>query len=93
MIAYILNIIDLALTMKILESGGAELNPAVNFLLQVHPALYPALKIFGAWLPCFWLELKARENPAASKGLAGITVFYAAVCLWNLIGIVTIAKK
>ena len=92
MVAYILNIIDLALTMEILDAGGAELNPVVNFLLRGHPALYPALKIFGAWLPCFWLELKARENPAARKGLLAITVFYGAVCLWNLISLAILAK-
>ena len=84
MIAYILNLLDLALTLFILNTRGAEGNPAVSAMLAAHPLLFPFVKVIVAGAMCFWLHRNAQTYAAALWGLRAITAFYAAVCLWNI---------
>ena len=88
MIAYILNLLDLALTLFILRTGGAEGNPAVSVMLAAHPLLFPFVKIVVAGAMCLWLHNKAQTYAAALWGLRAITAYYGAVCLWNIIIII-----
>lgn len=87
MTAYILNLLDLAFTLHVLDNGGVELNPVIRWMMEVHPALFPLPKTVLAGLLCWWLERKSQTIPAARKGLIAITAYYGAVVLWHIVNI------
>lgn len=87
MTPYILNLLDYALTLIILNTGGMELNPAMSAAMRL-PMLFPFVKIVLAGILCLWLERKAQTHSDARVGLRVIAAFYAVVCLWNVLNII-----
>lgn len=90
MTAYILNILDLALTLYALQLGAVELNPIMNFVIGIHPLLFLFVKTVPAYLLCRWLENNARKTKAARVRFNIITIIYAAVVANNLIVILAL---
>lgn len=85
MTAYILNLLDLAVTLHVVANGGAELNPAVRWMLDVHPLCYPFAKIVVAGVLLLWLERKARQYKSAHYGLIAITALYGLLAIWHIV--------
>lgn len=76
MITYLLNIIDLALTLHALSLGCTELNP----LMQSLPIMifYKVVVVGGL---CWWLS--HRPKRLAKLGLNLCTAVYAATCVYH----------
>ena len=82
MIAYALNLLDLALTLHALRHGAAEINPLMRCI-----SVMVAYKTIVVGMLCWWL--RRRTDKLSRVGLTLITVVYAAVTIWhitNLIG-------
>ena len=80
MTTYLLNIIDLILTLHALSMGCEELNP----LLQSVPAMV-AYKVAIVGALCGALHHFANcGNLAARRGLQICTAVYAALCIYHL---------
>ena len=78
MTLYILNLFDLVSTLLALSHGAVEMNPIAALLQELHPALFPFVKIVPAFFLCRWLERNAKDNPPARKRLYAIEAIYAA---------------
>lgn len=78
MIAYLLNLLDLALTLHALSHGAVELNP----FMRCVPVMV-AYKTIVVGTLLYWL--RGRSEPIARYGRDAITVVYAAVVVWHLI--------
>ena len=72
MIAYALNLLDLALTLRALRHGATEINP----LMRCIPVMV-AYKTIVVGVLCWWLM--GRSEPIARFWLKAITAVYAAV--------------
>lgn len=83
MLLYVLNLIDLLTTQAALALGAWELNPIAAWLQELHPALYPFVKIVPTFFLCWWLEQNATGNPPARKRLHAIEAIAAAVAANN----------
>ena len=77
MTAYLLNLIDLALTLYALSHGARELNP----LMMCVPFMI-AYKVFVVGALIWWLS--KRSEPIARYGVCVITAVYGAVVLWHI---------
>lgn len=84
MALYLLNLLDLVSTLLALSWGAVEMNPIVAFLMGIHPALFPLVKIVPAYFLCRWLARNAKESSAARGRYIGIVIIYAAVVANNL---------
>ena len=80
MTAYILNLLDLAITLYAIQLGGVELNP-----LMRNPYIMIAYKTVIVGALCLWLRM--RRERIARLGLRTITAVYAGICAWHLINI------
>lgn len=80
MIAYILNLLDLAFTLFALRHGARELNP----LMQNIPGMI-VYKIFIVGAVCYGLS--KVDSRLARIGLKMITAVFAAVDLWHIYNI------
>lgn len=78
MTTYLLNLLDLALTLHALSLGCEELNP----LLQSVPAMV-AYKVAIVGALCGALSHYAKGNMAARRGLQICTAVYAALCIYH----------
>lgn len=77
---YLLNILDLALTLHALKHGAYELNPLMrNIPFMVF------CKVVVVGVLCLFLE--SRPEPLARLGLRIGTVVYAAVNVWHIVNI------
>ena len=85
MTAYLLNLFDLACTYLFLERGGYELNPVVRWLLSIHPAAFPFVKVFVTGVLCGLLHLIGKAEPNARYALRITTVVYAAIAVYYII--------
>lgn len=82
MIAYFLNLIDLAFTLHALRHGAVELNPFMqNELVMISYKLF----VVGALL--WLLERLAKNFRVARWGLWFIAAAFAAVDVWHLLNI------
>lgn len=79
MTPYLLNLLDLALTLHALNHGGVELNP-----LMQNPAVMVAWKTVGVGVLCAVLHHFARSGDKVARwGLNLCTAVYAAVCVYH----------
>lgn len=79
MTPYLLNLLDLALTLYALSRGGVELNP----LMQSVPVMV-AWKAVGCGVLCYVLHHFARSGELVARaGLRICTAVYAAVCIYH----------
>ena len=85
MIAYLLNLFDLACTYFFLSRGGEELNPVARWLMDWHPAAFPFTKIVVAGVLCWLLVRIAKIEPIARYALWLITGYYAAIAVYYII--------
>lgn len=77
MTAYLLNLFDLACTLRAVENGGVELNPLMqNIPFQIF------YKVVVIGLLCYWLE-----KQKARKALNICTAAFAAVDVWHIVNI------
>lgn len=83
MTAYILNLLDLAITLHVVANGGAELNP----LMQSVPVMV-LYKTIAVGILCLWLS--GRSEPIARYGLKICTAYYAAVNLWHIVNLAVV---
>ena len=80
MTPYILNLIDLALTLYALANGGVELNP----LMQSVPVMV-GWKVVGVGIGCALLcHFAGAGNKVARWGLRFCTLVYGALCVYHL---------
>ena len=86
MTPYLLNLLDLILTLYALNHGAVELNP----LMRSVPVMV-AWKVLGVGVGCWMLQVLAydKRSPAkpkrlARRGLSIVTAVYAAVCINHL---------
>lgn len=80
-----LNLIDLVTTMYIIALGGVELSPGAAWLIRV--GLFPLAKMTVGTGCILWLERQAKQHRAAQIGKIAVTVYYAILCINNLITI------
>lgn len=80
MTAYLLNLLDLALTLHALRHGAVELNP----FMQCVPVMI-IYKVFVVGVLCWWLS--KRQERIARIGLNIIAAAFAAVVVWHLTNI------
>lgn len=85
MILYLLNIADLFSTVIALAHGLVEMNPFLNFLMGLHPAVFPAVKVIPAYYLCMWLAKNARRSRAARIRYTVICGIYALIVAWNIV--------
>ena len=85
MTPYLLNLLDLLLTLHAIRNGGVELNP----LMRSVPVMV-AWKVLGVGVGCWMLQVLAYDKrvPAkprrlARRGLSIVTAVYAAVCVYH----------
>ena len=80
-----LNVLDAWFTLLFLSYGGSELNPAVQFVLDVggHPWPFLMLKTIGIGFACGFLALAKNFRPARF-GLWFVFFGYAALLSWHL---------
>ena len=76
------NVLDLLLTVSILQAGGYELNPLVRATLELGVPVTASLKI-GASAVFAWLLCRLRLEGA----LRLATVIILCVCLFNVAGL------
>lgn len=82
MILYVLNLLDMIVTLCGYSHGFPELNPIMDVCLAIHPVLFAAIKL--AVLPlCLWLERKSSTYPY-------VVGAYAAIVCWNILNIANI---
>ena len=84
MIIYLINILDLVSTLIALSHGAVELNPFLRVLMDIHPAVFPLVKIFPAYFLCMWLERNAKKSKGAKTRYIAIIFIYALVVANNL---------
>lgn len=86
MIAYTLNLFDLACTMYALENGVEELNP----LMRNVPFM-----IFYKVIVMYWLLvwLAGRKEKVAKYGMAVMTVVYTFVAVWHCASIIKMQQQ
>jgi hypothetical protein len=82
MIAYVLNLIDLAFTLHALGRGAVELNPLMQ---SVTVLLW--WKVGVAGLLCCLLEILAIKYQVAKWGLRICTAVFAVINLWHIINL------
>lgn len=80
MTAYLLNLLDLLLTLHALRHGAVELNP----LLQSVPVMI-FCKVFVVGALCWWLS--KSEEKIARVGLKICTVWFAVIDVWHIFNI------
>lgn len=78
MIAYILNLIDLILSLYAIQHGGVELNP-----LMQNPVVMILYKVVATWFLLRWLS--KRTEPVAVWGLRLITVLYLLIDVGHVV--------
>ena len=85
MIAYLLNLFDLACTYLFLERGGYELNPVARWLIGIHPAAFPFAKVFVAGVLCSLLHIIGKVEAKTQFALRAVTGYYAAIAVYYII--------
>lgn len=78
MTLYILNLFDLATTLCAMSKGAVEMNPIIEFVVGIHPAIFPVVKLIPAYFLCRWLERNSR------KSYAVVCAVYAAMVANNI---------
>jgi hypothetical protein len=80
-----LNLLDAWFTLLFLSHGGKELNPVVQFVLDLggHPWPFVLMKTFGIGFACAFLTL-TKNFRSARFGLWFVFVGYAVLLGWHL---------
>lgn len=82
---YIMNLVDMSFTIFYLTRGFEEANPAMNALWLYHPSAFIVAKVFGiAFLVLLILNFMNRHYHLWF--LRGLTIVYAALCVYHLWG-------
>jgi len=87
MILYLLNLCDLATTLFALSHGLVELNPVVNWMLSIHPALFPLVKIVLAYILCIRFVQYEKKSRAGRNRYVAVIGIYAVTVVWNIANI------
>lgn len=87
MTLYLLNLADMTTTICALSHGMVELNPVVNWMLSIHPALFPLVKIVFAYILCMRFAKYARRSRADRNLYATVVGIYAVTVVWNMANI------
>lgn len=82
-LVYVLNLIDLYLSIHAIRNGATELNP----LLQSVPVMV-AVKVVGVWVLCWWLS--SRPEKLARWGLRICAVWFSAANLWHILNLTAV---
>lgn len=85
MTLYLLNLADLATTLVGLSHGLVELNPIINALLRIHPALFPITKIVPAYFLCAHMARSAKKSRVDRIIYIAVVVVYAATVAQNIV--------
>ncbi len=72
------HVLDAFFTLAHIARGGNEVNPIMDYFLQIGPAPFVAVKLGLASLGLLFLGLHARW-PLVRQGIAGLFVLYAGV--------------
>lgn len=83
MTTYLLNLLDLALTLLALQLGCTELNP----LMRSVPVMV-AYKVIGVWVLCWWLS--HRRERIARWALSICTLVYVLTNINHIVNLVVI---
>ena len=84
MTLYLLNLADLASTLLGLSRGLEEINPIINTLLSIHPALFVLVKVVAAYPLCTHMAKSAKKSRMDKFIYAAIVVVYAATVVNNI---------
>lgn len=84
MTLYLLNLADLASTLYGLWRGLSELNPIINTLLNIHPALFVLVKVVVAYPLCMHMARAAKHGRVDCLAYVALVVVQAAVVGLNL---------
>ena len=87
MTLYLLNLCDLISTLVGFRVGLEEINPIINALIRIHPALFPLVKIVVAFPLCLRIARAAKKTRVDWFVYAGLVVVQAAVVGWNVVNI------
>jgi hypothetical protein len=82
-----LNVLDAFLTMMILEDGGWEMNPVVDFAIQLYGDQFWVWKFVTVSLPLILLCLHSKFR-LVMPVLLGISAVYISVILFQVLLIV-----
>lgn len=89
MTLYMLNLCDLISTLVGFRVGLEEINPIINALIRIHPALFPLVKIVVAFPLCLRIARAAKQSWLDWLVYAALVVVQAAVVGSNLKNILT----
>jgi len=80
-----LNLLDAWFTLLFLSYGGKEMNPLVQYVLDLgsHPWPFVVLKTLGIGAACMFLTM-TRNFTAARYGLWAVLLSYSALLSWHL---------
>jgi len=84
MTLYLLNLADLASTLLGLSRGLEEINPIINTLLHIHPALFVLVKVVVAYPLCRHIARAAKKSRVDKFIYAAIVAVYTATVAQNL---------
>ena len=90
MTVYILNLLDMAITLHALEHGARELNPIVNWMIGVHPLLFVFSKVVLVGVVLWWLNRESQTEPLARWGMKFLTGLYWLLTLWHFVNLVAV---
>lgn len=87
MTLYLLNLCDLISTLVGFRVGLEEINPIINALIRIHPALFPLVKIVVAYPLCMRIARAATKTRLDWGVYAALVVVQAAVVGANIMNI------
>ena len=87
MTIYILNRLDMAITLHALEHGARELNPIVDWMIGVHPLLFVFSKVVLVGVVLWWLNRESQTEPLARWGLKFLAALYGLAAMWHIVNL------
>jgi hypothetical protein len=89
MIAYILNLLDMIITLYVLNHGATELNPIANNLIILHPLLFIFYKTVVVGAFCWFLSYRKRcgNTKLDLIGLDLCQLVYFLIVLWHVLNL------
>jgi|TARA_R100001163_G_scaffold62616_1_gene53569 hypothetical protein len=77
-LAMMLNLFDAWSTLFILDHGGTEVNPVMNYVINVSPWFFVSIKVILFGLAIYLLATRAAHH------LRWIVLLYGALALWHI---------
>lgn len=90
MILFALNLLDMGFTLWALHHGAYELNPAMRWVMGLHPLAFPTVKVVVGGIACWWLEWSAERYPLARLGRRICIAAYGLLCLWHIVNLAAV---